>query len=166
MLYIKNGRFYTESISFDLPDELCLVSDPITVSPDTVMFETLDGKFQIMLSAYETDKTPLEELNGFLAAGLHVKMTEICDIERGAMKGKYVYYRSNSWSHEHYEERCSFPMNEEGQNAFELYIEYEVQEEFEREQVKNFMQRPNIKALLNSIKYEPDVCKSIMRSAH
>ena len=163
MLYIKNGRFYTESISFILPDELCLVSDPPTVSPDTVMFETLDGKFQIMLSAYEADKTPLDEINGFLAYDCHIKMTDIFDMERGEMKGKALFYRSNTWSHEHYEERLTYPMNEDGQNAFELYIEHEVQDDSERNQVKAFMEQANIKVLIDSIRYEPKVCQEITK---
>lgn len=162
MLYIKNGRFYTESISFILPDELCLIPDTFTTAPDTLTFETLDGKFQIMLSAYESEKTPLEELNGFLSYDCHVMMTDILDMERGEMKGKALFYRSDSWSHEHYEERLAYPMNEEGQNAFELYIEHEVQDESERNQVKAFMEQAKIKALIDSIRYEPTECQKVM----
>ena len=65
--------------------------------------------------------------------------------------------------HEHYEERLTYPMNEDGQNAFELYIEHEVQDESERNQVKAFMEQANIKALIDSIRYEPKVCQEITK---
>ena len=61
-----------------------------------------------------------------------------------------------------YEERTRYPENEDGQNAFELYIEYEVQEESDRNKVREIMADPNIKALIDSIRYEPDVCEKIL----
>lgn len=162
MLYIKNGRLYTQSYSYVVPDELCLIPDTFETSPDTITLETLDGKFQLMLRPYDTEKTPLEELIGMLECCGHVKMSEILDIDRGGMIGKGVFYRSDSWRYEHYEERSRYAMNEDGQNAFELYIEHEVQDEAERNLITEFMERTNVKALLESIKYEPQVCKKIL----
>lgn len=162
MLYLKNGRLYTHSISYIMPDGLCLVPDSITTAPDTLTFETLDGKFQLMLCPYETEKTPDEELNGFLKMGCHETMSDIFEVNRGGMTGKGVFYRDNSWSYEHYEERTRYPENEDGQNAFELYIEYEVQEESDRNKVREIMDDPKIKALIDSIRYEPDVCKKMI----
>ena len=162
MLYIKNGRLYTHSYSYIMPDGLCLVPDSITTAPDTLTFETLDGKFQIMLSPYEAEKTPDEELNEFLKMGCHETMSDIIDVNRGGMIGKCVFYRDNSWSYEHYEERTRYPENEDGQNAFELYIEHEVQDESERNKIKAFMDQPNVKALIESIRYEPQVCEKIL----
>ena len=145
-----------------MPDGLCLVPDSITTAPDTLTFETLDGKFQLMLCPYETEKTPDEELNGFLKMGCHETMSDIFEVNRGGMIGKGVFYRDNSWSYEHYEERTRYPENEDGQNAFELYIEYEVQEESDRNKVREIMDDPKIKALIDSIRYEPDVCKKMI----
>ena len=162
MLYIKNGRLYTQSYSYVVPDELCLIPDTFETSPDTITLETLDGKFQLMLRPYDTEKTPLEELSSMLECCGHVKMSEILDIDRGGMIGNGVFYRSDSWRYEHYEERSRYAMNEDGQNAFELYIEHEVQDEAERNTIKAFMERTNVKALLESIKYEPQVCKKIL----
>ena len=111
---------------------------------------------------YETEKTPDEELNGFLKMGCHETMSDIFEVNRGGMTGKGVFYRDNSWSYEHYEERTRYPENEDGQNAFELYIEHEVQEESDRNKVREIMDDPKIKALIDSIRYEPDVCKKII----
>lgn len=163
MLYIKNGRFYTQSISFALPDELCLIPDTFTTAPDTLTFETLDGKFQIMLNPYETEKTIEEEFDGFLNMGCHEKMSDIFEVNRGGMMGKALFYKSSSWGYEHYEERSRYAENEDGQNAFELYIEHEVQDESDRNQIQTVMEHPNIKALIESIRYEPDVCKEIRK---
>lgn len=162
MLYIKNGRLYTQSFSYIVPDELCLIPDTFETSPDTITLETLDGKFQIMLRPYDSEKSPLDELSSMLEYGNYVKLSEILDIDRGGMMGKGVFYRSDSWRYEHYEERSRYAMNEDGQNAFELYIEHEVQDDSERDQVRAFMEQPNIKALIDSIRYEPDVCKKVM----
>lgn len=161
MLYIKNRRLYTQSFSYIIPDGLCLVPDSITTAPDTLTFETLDGKFLIMLSPYEAEKTPDEELNGFLKMGCHKMMSDIFEVNRGGMIGKGVFYRDNSWSYEHYEERTRYPENEEGQNAFELYIEHEVQTEADRNKIQDIMNHPKFKVLIDSIRYEPDVCQKI-----
>ena len=91
MLYIKNGRLYTQSYSYIVPDELCLIPDTFETSPDTITLETLDGKFQLMIRPYDTEKTPLEELSSMLEYCGHVKMSEILDIDRGGMIGKGVF---------------------------------------------------------------------------
>ena len=162
MLYIKNGRLYTQSYSYIVPDELCLIPDTFETSPDTITLETLDGKFQLMIRPYDTEKTPIEELSSMLEYCGHVKMSEILDIDRGGMIGKGVFYRSDSWRYEHYEERSRYAMNDDGQNALELYIEHEVQDESERNKIKEFMEQPKVKALLESIRYEPQVCEKIL----
>ena len=159
MLYLKKGCVYTASFSFALPEDLCIVSDPITVSPDTMMFETVDGKYQILIGAYESDKSPLSEIEHLLSLGGHKSTTEKLDIERGGMRGKGIFYRSNSWSHEYYEERLEFPMNEEGQNAFELVIQHEITDESERNQVQKFLTQANIEEFLRNISYNPEAYK-------
>ena len=72
------------------------------------------------------------------------------------------HYRSDSWRYEHYEERSRYAMNEDGQNALEFYIEHEVQDDSERNKIKEFMEQPKVKALLESIRYEPQVCEKIL----
>ena len=59
----------------------------------------------------------------------------------GGMIGKGVFYRSDSWRYEHYEERSRYAMNEDGQNALELYIEHEVQDESERNKIMSSLIR-------------------------
>jgi len=94
-----------------------------------------------------------------LSLGGHKATTEKLDIERGCMKGKGIFYRSDSWSHEYYEERLEFPMNEEGQNAFELVIQHEITDESERNQVQKFLTQANIEEFLRNISYNPEAYK-------
>lgn len=163
MLYIKSGRFYTESISFALPDELCLVTDPYGTSPDTIVFETLDGRFEIEIGACENEDTPLEEVKGFLSYGSHEQVSEIFAVERNGMSGYGAFYRNHGWTHEYYEERLGYPMNDEGQNGFTLAIQHEVEDDSQRNQVESFMAKPNIKEFFDSIRYEPQVCQKVLQ---
>ena len=66
MLYIKNGRLYTQSFSFELPEDMCIVTDPPGVSPDTLVLETFDGKYQIEIGAWYKDESPEKQIIEFV----------------------------------------------------------------------------------------------------
>ena len=53
-------------------------------------------------------------------------------------------------------------MNSEGQNGFVLAITHEVENDEQRDQIEAFMKRDNIKRMIESIRYEPEVCAKIM----
>ena len=160
MLYIKKGRIYTLSFSFELPEEMSIVTDPAGVSPDTMVMETLDGTYQIEIGAWTKDETPREQVE--LYVGDHIRMSEVFEVERGEMKGCGVFHHSESWREEHYTERLSFPMNEDGQNTLTLWISHEIFDESEKNGIAVFMEQPNVKRFLDSICYEPSVCEKIM----
>lgn len=162
MLYIKNGRIYTLSFSFELPEEMSIVTDPAGVSPDTLVMESLDGKYQIEIGAWTKEIEPREQVELYI--GDHIRMIDVFEVVRGEMKGYAAIHRNSSWSEEHYCERLAFPMNEDGQNAFVLEISHETFEEGDRNQICNFMEQPNIERFIDSIRYEPLVCKSILQS--
>ena len=161
MLYIKNGRIYTLSFSYELPEEMSIVTDPAGVSPDTLVMETLDGKYQIEIGAWTKEEKPREQIE--LYVGDHIRMSEIFKVARGEMNGYAAFHRSESWREEHYIERLSFPMNEDGQNTFVLGVSHEIFEESEKNGIASFMEQPNIKRFLDSIRYEPSVCENAMR---
>ncbi len=163
MLYIKNGRLYTASFSFALPEGMCIVTDPEGVCPDRLNLESLDGKFQIDIGAWTKDESPKEQLEYYINYAEHVLMGEFIEVDRGGMKGYGVFHRNKIWQDEYYQERLAYPMNEDGQNVFDLRIYHEVFSIGERNQVAYFMRRPNIKAFLDSIRYEPNVCKRIIK---
>ena len=163
MLYIKQGRIYTRSFSFVLPEEMSIVTDPENVNPDTLTFETVDGTFIIEIGASTSDLSPSEEIARHRAYKEWVFMTDDLPMARGEMEGLKVLYRSEQWRYEYYEEYLAFPLNEDGQNMFELCIQHEVTEESERNNLEAFIERPNIRAFLNSIHYEPETCVNIIQ---
>lgn len=163
MLYNKNGRLYTASYSFILPEDMCIVTDPDGVTPDTLVLESVDGKYQIEIGAWIRDTSPREQIEHFIEYASHILMSEVFTVERGEMKGCGAFYRNDSWQSEYYEERLEYPMNEDGQNALVLSIAHESFTAAERNNVANFMAQPNIKAFLDSIRYEPDVCRDIIK---
>lgn len=162
MLYIKNGRLYTRSFSFELPEEMSIVTDPDGVTPDTLILETVDGKYQIEIGAWIRDTSPHEQIEHLINYASYILMSDIFEVTRGEMKGCGAFYRNSSWHDEYYEERLDFPMNEDGQNALILGIQHESFSTDEQNNLANFMERPNIKRFLESIKYEPDECKAVI----
>lgn len=163
MLYIKQGRIYTKSFSFVLPEDMSIVTDPENVHPDTLTLETVDGKFIVEIGATTSDMSAREEIARHRAYKELVFMTEDLPMSRGEMEGLKVFYHSELWRYEYYEEYLKFPMNEDGQNMFELCIQHEVTEESERNNLEAFIERPNIRAFLNSIHYEPETCVNIIQ---
>lgn len=163
MLYIKKGRIYTRSFSFQLPEDMAIVTDPENIHPDTLTMETSDGGFILELAADTSDKTPHEQIAAIRNYEELVFMSENLPVQRGGMKGLGVYYHSEMWRHEYYEEYLTFPMNEDGQNILALCIQHEVSDEKDRNNIPDFIQRPNIQEFLDSIVYEPEVCDNIIR---
>jgi len=164
MMYIKNGRIYTRSFSFVLPEDMSIVTDPENVHPDTITFETADGEFMIEMGAATRDMSPSEQMRRLRAYDELVFQSDNISTNRGEMKGLAVYYHSELWRHEYYEEYLDHPMNDDGQNTFELCVQHEVVDESHRNQVDAFMNRPNIKSFLDSIRYEPGECAKIINS--
>ena len=163
MLYVKNGRIYTRSFSFILPEDMSIVTDPENIHPDTLTFETADGFFIVELGATTSNLSPSEEIARHRAYKELVFTTDDLPMERGEMKGLKVFYHTELWRYEYYEEYLSFPINEDGQNMLELCVQHEVTGDAERNKLEGFMDRPNIKAFLNSIRYEPETCANIIQ---
>ena len=163
MLYIKNGRIYTLGFSFELPEDMSIVTDPAGVSPDTLVLETYDGKYQIEIGAWTKEQSPQEQVEEYINYASHIKMSEIFKVERGEMKGVAAFHHTESWREEHYDERLSFPMNEDGQNTLVFAISHEIFDEKERNSLESFIQRPNIKRFIDSIRYETSVCENIIK---
>ena len=126
MLYIKNRRIYTDSFSFELPEDLCLISDPPTVAPDTLHFETLDGLFEIEIGAWDGDNSPYDQLLDECLYSETVLLSTIFEVERDGMKGFGAYYHSAEWTFEYYGERLQFEMNAEGQTTFILSVTHNI----------------------------------------
>ena len=162
MLYIKNRRIYTDSFSFELPEDLCLISDPPTVAPDTLHFETLDGLFEIEIGAWDGDNSPYDQLLDECLYSETVLLSTIFEVERDGMKGFGAYYHSAEWTFEYYEERLQFEMNAEGQTTFILSVTHNIERDNDKNQVKEFMSKPNIKSFIDSIRYNPEECQSII----
>ena len=162
MLYIKNGRIYTDSFSFELPENLCLISDPPTVAPDTLHFETPDGMYEIEIGAWDGVKAPYEQLHNECLYGGSVLLSTLFEVERDGMKGYGVYFHSAEWSYEYYEERLQFEMNEEGQTTFMLALTHIINNDDDKNKMKEFMEQPNIKAFIDSIRYNPAECREIV----
>ncbi len=162
MLYIKNRRIYTDSFSFELPEDLCLISDPPTVAPDTLHFETLDGLFEIEIGAWDGDNSPYDQLLDECLYSETVLLSTIFEVERDGMKGFGAYYHSAEWTFEYYEERLQFEMNAEGQTTFILSVTHNIESDNDKNQVKEFMSKPNIKSFIDSIRYNPEECQSII----
>ena len=110
MLYIKNGRLYTQSFSFELPEDMCFVTDPPGVSPDTLIFETLDGKYQIEIGAWYKEESPEKQIIDFIEYASHVLVSDLIKIERGTLKGFGAHFRNTTWQEEYYEERLQFKL--------------------------------------------------------
>ncbi len=161
MLYINYGRFYTKSISFFIPDNMCLVTDPEKVLPDTIIVETLDGKFQIKIGACEHEGESLEEIKRLLVNGEYEQISEISEFDHERMKGYRVFYRDHDWSHEYYTQVLEYPMNAEGQNGLSITVEHEIGDESQQNQIAAFMKRNDIEMLLNNIRYEPNICTMV-----
>lgn len=164
MLYIKKGRIYTDSFSFELPEDLCLIADPPTVAPDTLHFETLDGMYEIEIGAWDGNQSPYEQLQNECLYG-SVMLSTLFEVDRGGMNGYGAYYHSADWSYEYYEERLQFEMNEEGQTTFMLAISHIIDTDKDKNKVKEFIAEPNIQAFINSIKYNPDECRAITKTS-
>ena len=162
MLYFKNHRLYTQSFSFELPEDICLISDPAVVAPDRIIMETYDGRFQVDIGAEELDKTPYIKISQILADKELEHIGNIFPIERTGMKGYASFYRDNEWSYEYYQECLGYPMNEDGQNGFVLTIIHEVDDECQRGQIEMFMKQDNIRRMIESIRFEPEVCIRVM----
>lgn len=152
MLYIKNGRLYTQSFSFELPEDMCIVTDPPGVSPDTLVLETFDGKYQIEIGAWYKDESPEKQIIEFVEYASHVLNSDLFKIERGSLKGYGAYFRNQTWQEEYYEERLQFPLNEDGQNILVLGFMHELFNEDERNGIYKFMAQTNIKRFIESIR--------------
>ena len=160
MLYNKSGRIYTHSFSFVLPEEMCIVTDPENIQPDTLTFETLDGRFIIELSATTSERSAMGEMKHLQSYDELVFMSEPFEVQRTSMKGVGIFYHSELWRNEYYEEYLDYPLNEEGQNMMNLCVRHEPADEADRNKVASFMELPNIKSFLDSIKYELTMFKS------
>ena len=154
MLYIKNDRLYTQSFSFELPEDMGIVTDPPGVSPDTLIFETLDGKYQIEIGAWYKEESPEKQIIDFIEYASHVLVSDLIKVERGTLKGFGAHFRNATWQEEYYEERLQFKLNDDGQNTLVLGFMHEAFSEDERNGIYNFMEQPNIKQFLNSIRPE------------
>lgn len=164
MLFIKGNRIYTASFSFELPQGLSIITDPTNVTPDTLTFETLDGKFLVEIGASDTALTPKEEVDYiFDGDTVIVKQSEIMEIDRYGMKGLGFFYRGEMWNHEYYEEFLSYPRDKDDQALLNFCVQHEVEDEADGDKVKDFMMQDNIKAFIDSIRYEPDVCKQVIQ---
>ena len=78
------------------------------------------------------------------------------------MKGFGAYYHSAEWTFEYYEERLQFEMNAEGQTTFILSVTHNIESDNDKNQVKEFMSKPNIKSFIDSIRYNPEECQNII----
>ena len=164
MLFIKGNRIYTASFSFELPQGLSIITDPSNVTPDTLTFETLDGKFLVEIGASDTDRTPQDEVDYiFDGDSVIVKQSDIMEVNRNGMKGLGFYYRGEYWNYEYYEEFLSYPRDEDGQAMLDFCVQHEVDGEADGDKVKEFMMKDNIKVFIDSIRYEPDVCKRVIQ---
>jgi len=67
------------------------------------------------------------------------------------------------WRYEYYREFLEYPINEEGQAAFIFTVEHEVEISREHGAIKEYLKQDNIVALLESIRYEPDICKQVLQ---
>jgi len=161
MLYVKNNRIYTASFSFELPEDLIIITDPCNIKVDTLTFETVDGKFMVEIAAQDLVGTPADRV-AKLKNNAEVIVTDIIPVERGGMKGYGIYYSGRDWRYEYYEEFLDYPMNAEGQTILNFCIQHEILDMAQRNQVKGMFEQANIQAFLNSIRYEPKVCDKVI----
>ena len=80
------------------------------------------------------------------------------------MVGLGLYYRSNAWDDEYYEEFLEYPEKEDGQYTFTLCFVHRVKCESERNGIDEFMNEPYIKQFIESILYNPEECKKAINS--
>lgn len=153
MLYMKNGRIHTASFSFVLPEEMSINTQPYGCCPDLLVLTTLDKEYTIEIGACR-ENSAQEALMEWYYEDVYVPLTEIYNIERDGMKGKALFFRTNSWKKEYYEERLMYRKNIENQNCFRLSIKHNVLEQNKRNGIADFMRKPNIKAFLDSIRYD------------
>ena len=164
MLYIKNGRLYTTSFSFAIPEGLSIDTDSDNLYPDTIAFKTKDGFFDIEIGVGVpfNKQPPNIRIEEIMRADCFVSMTDPIEVNRDGMIGLGLYYRGSSWETEYYEEFLEYPKNEEGQYTFTLCFVHRVKSELERCGIDGFMNEPNIKQLIESIRYNPEECRKAM----
>ena len=162
MLYIKNSRLYTASFSFALPEGMSIDTDSENLNPDTIAFKSLDGLYEVAIGVGMpfNKGTPTSRIAELLRADCFKPTSEIMHVVRGGMSGLGLYYQSNRGETQYYEEFLEYPENEDGQTTFELCIIHRAISN----QNNAFVNEPIIKELIESIKYEPKVCKKVINS--
>ena len=151
MLLIKGNRICTASFSFELPQGLCIITDPINIKTDIFTFETPDGKFVLDVGASDYNKAPAEQVERLKNNPETIILSDILPITRGNMNGYGVFYSGVEWRHIYYEEFLEYPINEEGQAAFRLCVEHELEGSCNISVMQDFLNQPNIKAFMDSI---------------
>ena len=68
MLFIKGNRIYTSSFSFEIPQGLSIVTDPVNIKIDMLTLETLDGRFTVEIGASDYNKMPASEIERLSAS--------------------------------------------------------------------------------------------------
>ena len=163
MLFIKGNRIYTSSFSFEIPQGLSIVTDPVNIKIDMLTLETLDGRFTVEIGASDYNKMPASEIERLRNDKEVVLQSAVLSINRGEMMGFGVYFSGVEWRYEYYREFLEYPINEDGQASFIFTVEHEVEISREHGAIKEYLKQDNIVALLESIRYEPDVCKQVMQ---
>ena len=166
MLYIKKGRLYTASFSFTLPEGVSIDTNSDNLYPDTIAFQTKDGSFDIEIGVGVNFnmQPPNIRIKEIMRADCFVPLTAPIKVNRDGMVGLGLYYRSNAWDDEYYEEFLEYPENEDGQYTFTLCFVHRVKDESERNGIDAFMNEPNIKQFIESIRYNPEECQKAINN--
>ena len=164
MLFVKNHRIYTRSVSFALPENMSIVTDPEHDQPDCLILESADGQFTLEIFADDVLGTPKDLIQEVVDSPEFVVHTEPFPIERGGMNGYAAYYGTEDDSESYYEEFLQYPMNDDGQSILNICICRVVIEGKETIETEAFVEQPNIKSFFDSIRYEPEVCSRVIGS--
>ena len=143
MLLTKNGRFYAQGVSFQLPDGLYIDTEPATSHEDG--FTVWETDREVLMDIHvDKEKDPRGSLQKLLdddESGF-IPYTPIAEFELNGMKGYEVFYHDKSV--DYYE--CRLIVSEDTVVTF--FAQYE------NGSIKKPKEFPKIKALLNSIKLE------------
>ena len=143
MLLTKNGRFYAQGASFQLPEGLYVETDPAT--PHENGFTVWEESHEVLMDIHvDEESDPLGSLQELLAedGSSLIPYAPVAEFELNGMKGYEVFYHDKNV--DYYE--CRLVVSEE--TAVTFFAQYE------KGSIKNPKEFPQIKELLNSIRAE------------
>ena len=102
MLFVKDGKIHAKQFAFSLPENMHFYFDSGIEPRDHLQFISSDGI--IILEVMVRPVVPTATLEAIATNGNMIATSDIFSIERKGLIGKALFYRTQSWQEECYEE--------------------------------------------------------------